>query len=163
MAIFGSLSTLKNQVSTEKFLPVFAYLEKVMQENSVENQRVFAYPIGASEKIEINENSFAIEQVYQTYPSEDSLFESHKKYIDIQFIVAGEEIIEVENIDNLTLEHAYDEENDFMEYKNQLAVSKLVLRAGDGMILFPEDGHKPCIQLENPAKVIKIVVKLAVE
>lgn len=38
---------------------------------------------------------------------EDCFFESHKKYIDIQYVFEGEEIMEVENLSNLQVTTAY--------------------------------------------------------
>jgi YhcH/YjgK/YiaL family protein len=114
------------------------------------------------EKIEICNNSFAFEQVYMTKDRKECFFESHKKYIDIQFVLDGEEQIEVENISNLEVYKRYDPEIDLIKYKHKDFVSKIILKNGEGIVLFPEDGHMPSVKVNETSKVLKVVIKLEV-
>lgn len=97
---------------------------------------------------------------YQTKPIEDGKWESHKKYIDVQFIAEGAESVGYSNITNMTIVNEYNEEKDirFLKgYGNFFTAEKSTF-----FILFPEDVHMPGISLESnkPQLVTKVVVKV---
>lgn len=102
---------------------------------------------------------------YTTQQSNKKQFEAHKKFIDLQYMIFGNEIIEV--CDILYLENAtlYNEEKDVLFYENtkdKKYIQNLLLNSGEWVLLFPEDGHKPCIQYQNAQKVRKAVFKIPV-
>jgi len=101
---------------------------------------------------------FANIQEYTT--KESGLFESHKKYIDIQYIIKGFEQIEVNNIENLEQCIEYDEEKDVMFFNG--AGSFIKIKEGYFTIFYPQDGHKPCISDINKSQVKKVVVKILI-
>lgn len=162
MAIFGTLSVVKEQVDSVKFQKAFEYLEQVLKEETVENRRLSSLPINAFEKVDLDENNFALEQVYNSKNREDCFFESHRQYIDVQFILEGEEIIEVTNINNLTIDFEYNNEMDLLKYKSTSNSSIIKLKKGDIAIFYQEDAHMPCVKLDKSIKVVKTVVKVAV-
>lgn len=93
--------------------------------------------------------------IIQEYDSKDTtVWEAHKKYIDIQLILLGEEIIEVANIDVLQTLGAYDESKDFCGFEGK-ATSFLHMYPNDLVILFPEDVHKPGLKTEKGTMPIK--------
>ena len=87
-------------------------------------------------------------------------FESHKKYIDLQLVISGEEKMGKASPAELILNKPYSEENDIMFY------------AGDGKIytvpentfilFFPSNAHRPSISPGGNKIVKKIVVKIRV-
>ncbi len=162
MALFGKLETLKQQVQNNKFQIAFTYLDKVLAVDSEENQRLLALSIDAFENIYLDKNNFALEQVYMSKSREDCFFESHKKYIDIQFILEGEEIIEVVDTSHLLAQFNYEESLDLIKYENTDNASSVRLQKGDVAIFYPKDGHMPCIAASESIKVIKTVVKVQV-
>lgn len=89
-------------------------------------------------------------------------FESHKRYIDIQYIFSGVEIMEVENIHKLQITQDYNESLDFAKYAQSLDTSSLVINENELAIFYPNDAHMPCIKVHNNQKVIKAVFKIAV-
>ncbi len=107
---------------------------------------------------------FALPQRYETSPAADRRFEAHRKYIDIQYILEGEEIIEhapVEWLPEVT--EPYSDDRDVMFFRDPAGCSRTLLRAGDFAVYFPPDGHKPCCQAgAAPAAVRKVVMKIAV-
>ena len=105
---------------------------------------------------------YAIEQSYNTRKSEKSLFESHIKYIDFQFMIAGEEVIEVTHTDLLEVDSEYNEEGDYSLYKPGCSSSsKIIMRESDLSIFFSKDGHMPGIQSDKVTQqVFKTVVKV---
>ena len=162
MAIFGTLEVVKEQLSDNKFKQAFDYLEQVIDTQSKENKRLLSLPLDAFEKVDIDNNNFALEQVYNTKDRDNCFFESHKQYIDVQFILKGQEIIEVVNNSNIIISQPYSEEVDLIKYHNTNTVSRIVLQKGDVAIFFPKDAHMPCVKLENCSKVVKTVVKVKV-
>lgn len=162
MAIFGNITVIKKYVDKKKFATAFEYLEKVLNENSEENRRLKALPLNAFEKVELDENNFSLEQVYNSKDRSDCFFESHRQYIDVQFILDGEEIIEVDNIKNLTVDFAYDKNMDLIKYEDSRFSSLIKLQKGDVAIFYSEDAHMPCIKTKYSSKVVKTVVKVKV-
>jgi len=162
MAIFGTLDVVKQQVNKNKFSKAFEYLEKVLEDGSDENNRLLSLPVDAFEKIDLDKNNFGLEQVYNSRNRENCFFESHRQYIDVQFILEGEEVIEVANSDELTIDMEYDNDMDLIKYKSTPNSSIIKLKKGDVAIFYPEDAHMPCVKLESTTKVVKTVVKVAV-
>jgi YhcH/YjgK/YiaL family protein len=161
MAIFGNIKVLKKQIKNDKFNTAFEYLRKVLDERSEENKRLKSYVLDVFKKIELDENNFALEQTYLSKDKEQCFFESHRKYIDVQFILEGEEIIEADNIKNLNINFEYDENMDLIKYDDSIFSSSLKLKKGDVAIFFPDDAHMPCIKVDKSVKVIKTVVKVS--
>lgn len=162
MAIFGNIDVLAQQVNNEKFSKAFEYLQKVLENGSEEKSRLLSYELNVFEKIDLDEDNFALEQTYMSKERKDCFFESHKKYIDVQFILNGEEFIEVDNIDNLATDVEYDEDMDLIKYQKSQLPSTITLQKGDLAIFYPEDAHMPCVKIKDSCKVIKTVVKVAV-
>lgn len=162
MAIFGKLDLVKQQVSDEKFHKAFKYLEEVFDASSQKNANILSLVMDVCNKIDIDVNCFALEQVYLSKKREECFFESHKKYIDFQFIVDGEEIIEIAHIDDLDVATTYNETIDFIKYKNKKENSSIILRKGELAIFYPEDAHIPCINVQESSKVVKVVIKVKV-
>ena len=162
MAIFGTLEVVKNQVNQTKFDKAFEYLEQVIKSGTVENKRLLSLPINAFEKVELNENNFGLEQVYNSKERNKCFLESHRQYIDVQFILEGEEIIEITNIADLNIDMNYDNDMDLLKYQPTSNFSSIKLKKGDVAIFYPQDAHMPCVQLNEVVKVVKTVVKVAV-
>ncbi len=80
----------------------------------------------------------------------------------MQFILSGEEIIEVSDINLLCVDLAYNDEMDYVKYRDKNGSSSIVLKAGDVAIFYPQDAHMPCIKVGESAKVIKAVVKVRI-
>jgi YhcH/YjgK/YiaL family protein len=163
MAVFGPFSTVRAQLGDDaRFAPALAYLAEVFDPRSAVSFRISQLPVGASERVELSQGSFAIEQIYLSRLRPEGFFESHQKYIDVQVMVAGEELMEVEDITRLTGAEAYFEPRDFIKYADTTTASRLRMRAGDVAVFFPVDGHMPCLQLDGPVLVRKTVVKVPV-
>jgi len=115
----------------------------------------------ANGKYDIADGIFALVQSYNTLPETDGRWESHKKYIDLQFIVSGEEIVWTTNKDALTLDEDKLKENDALYYKNYYqSVTKMHLTDGDICVFFSEDAHEPCLNADGTHAIKKVVVKI---
>lgn len=162
MAIFGTLEVVKGQVKDAKFKRALEYLEAVLKGGTIENRRLLTLPVNAFEKVDLDENNFGLEQVYHSKERENCFFESHRQYIDVQFILEGEEIIEVADIDNLVVNFTYNQDMDLVKYNDNKNASLIKLQKGDVAIFYPKDGHMPCVKLNESVKVVKTVVKVKV-
>jgi biofilm protein TabA len=162
MALFGTIETLKSQVCSSKFEKAFAYLEKLQDENSNEYKTLLNTNIGECNKIVLDENCFVLEQAYVTKNKEDCLYESHKTYIDIQYMFKGDEIMEVENVNNLTVTTEYNPNLDYAKYAQTENSSILKIRENELAIFYPNDAHMPCIKIDENKKIIKAVFKILV-
>ncbi len=109
------------------------------------------------------DHCFALVQAYPTRPLAEAKFESHRKYIDIQFIQAGRETILWSPLATLTKTiQPYDAAKDIAFYATPTHAVPIQLRAGDFAIFFPEDGHAPGLEYDGPTQVRKTVIKIQV-
>jgi YhcH/YjgK/YiaL family protein len=104
---------------------------------------------------------FVIVQEYVTKNENDSRFEVHKQYIDIQYVVSGEEKMGVLPLKNTTIDVPYSSTDDITFLRSdsnnyRLASPELFF------IFFPEDAHRPGVKSDNNAKVRKIVIKIRI-
>ena len=162
MAIFGSLEQVREEANHIKFATAFAYLEKVLQQGSEENIRLLNLSLNAFEKVPLDTDNFALEQTYTSKEREACFFESHRQYIDVQFILEGEELIEVANSSTLVVAMPYNEKMDLIKYESSSDTSIIRLKKGDVAIFYPNDAHMPCIKVNESTKVVKTVVKVSV-
>lgn len=162
VAIYGTFDSIKEQVIDQRFKTAFNYVQKALTENSEVRNRLLSHSKGTFLKIDLDEDNLALEQVYDTKERQNCFFESHLRYIDVQVILDGEEVIEVDNINNFTVDGKYDEAIDLIKYKNIPNSTPLIMKKGYVSIFFPSDAHMPCIQHNHSQKVIKTVVKVKV-
>lgn len=102
---------------------------------------------------------YALVQHYDSSPAAPKPFESHRTYVDLQFVVAGEELIYTAPLDRLQVTRPYEAANDYALYTGP-DDTPLRMRAGDFCLLFPQDGHKPCCVWTAVSPVKKVVVKV---
>jgi YhcH/YjgK/YiaL family protein len=99
-------------------------------------------------------------QDYTTKPREQGLWESHRKYIDVQFLAQGTECIGWAPVGSLEVTQPYDSSKDAALYRGQ--GDFVTARAGTFVVLWPEDGHMPGTVSGAPCPVRKVVVKILV-
>ena len=103
----------------------------------------------------------ALFAMVQTYTAKtEARMEAHNKYIDLQFVVSGEERILWAQRDELTVTEDLGEEKDALFLTDGDRPAALTLRAGEFAIFYPSDAHKPGLATDAPADVVKIVVKI---
>lgn len=109
------------------------------------------------------DNMFALVSEYQPAPKTDRRPEAHQKYIDIQYLALGEEIIGWSLLAS-DYEILEDElaKKDIVFYKEVRQEIDLVLEPGVYAIFFPSDVHRPCCISGSVKPVKKIVIKIAI-
>lgn len=99
---------------------------------------------------------------FTSKPEDECLYEAHRNYIDLHFIVSGIERIATSDICSLTYEVPYAPEKDIAFLKGD-ADGCYELKPGQFMVCFPSDAHKVAMMKERPADVRKIVFKIKME
>lgn len=97
---------------------------------------------------------FANVQEYQTRPVEESFFEAHRRYIDIQFLASGSEKIACASVQSLSEIESYNEETDFHKLQGK-GLHEVLLTPGVICILFPEDAHEPSLVSAGSREAVK--------
>lgn len=110
-------------------------------------------------RYEISDGMYALVQAYQTQPVDGALFEAHRDFIDIQYIMEGLERIDYAPVTDLEAGD-YQPEKDYLPLKGK--GQPLLLDAGKFCIFFPQDAHLPSRMVEKPEPVKKIVIKIPV-
>ena len=99
-------------------------------------------------------------QELDTKSPEGKLCEAHKDYLDIQYIVEGEEVVGWAPLETLTLDGEFNTAKDKGMYAGP--VDFMTIRQGYCYVAFPEDAHMPNLHLEEPKHLKKLVLKLKV-
>ena len=86
--------------------------------------------------------------------------EAHRKYLDIQYIVKGKEVVGWADLADCQETVAFNEEKDIGMYTGNFEY--ITINEGICYVAFPEDAHMPGRHLEVPNDFVKVVVKLKV-
>jgi len=141
--------------NAERYFPVYKGLDKAF-----DYLRTTPLADIAPGKYTIDgENLFAIVQEYETMPAANEQMEAHKKYIDVQYMIRGSELVGHALYEQQMVSKEYDAEQDFMLFADKPSFFT-AMSQGTFMVFFPTDLHMPCIQHPEAAKVKKVVVKV---
>ena len=103
---------------------------------------------------------YVMVQSYETEAEPSPILEAHRKYIDIQYCIAGAEYIAVAPLDESTIKTPYDDAKDVAFYHAQKMMTLSAMAPGRFVLLFPTDEHFAKWAAEAPSRVKKAVVKL---
>ncbi|KAF0151944.1 MAG: beta-D-galactosidase [Ignavibacteria bacterium] len=104
---------------------------------------------------------YAIISEYNTKPLSSGKWESHKKYIDVQFLHTGKEKIGFSESKKMMLLEEYDSIKDVAIYKGEGHFVNV--DENHFLMLFPTDVHMPGIAINIPKAVKKVVVKVSTD
>jgi YhcH/YjgK/YiaL family protein len=101
-------------------------------------------------------------QEYTPKDISEGAVEYHKEFIDIQTVVSGVENLYCVPIAGLKEKTPFDGANDFGLFDFDTAEATCCkLEPGNFVLLFPGEGHMPCIAAgDNPMPVKKLVLKI---
>ena len=114
---------------------------------------------------EINPRVKAFISEYTTKPENENGYEAHQKNIDIQYLLRGTEKIACLPVDELQETKPYNEATDAAFYAAPASghhPSSLFLQPSAFAIFFPQDAHMPCLCMDTPTKVKKVVIKVKI-
>jgi YhcH/YjgK/YiaL family protein len=133
----------------KRFRSAFDYLHSI---------DVHTLPVGRHEVD--GADLYALVQQYDTKPKEQCVWEAHRRYIDLQYLVQGAEGFICANIHHLQ-QGEYDDARDVLRLQGE--GDFITVRSGSFILLLPEDAHRPCMVVGEPAPIRKIVLKIAME
>lgn len=110
-------------------------------------------------KYEFGDNCFVNVMTCDT-KNETVIMEAHEIYIDVQYLIKGEEKIYYIDKHGLQIEKPYTEGGDFALYKFDGASEFITYANGEGVVFFPDDAHLPTRAVNEPMTVNKAVLKL---
>lgn len=94
---------------------------------------------------------------------EEGFYEAHKEYIDLQVILEGEEKVLCDWTDTLKPCMDYDATEDVTFYNDGAGNIEFNFKAGEFMVLYPQDAHKPSMAIDAPAPIKKLVFKIKIK
>lgn len=104
---------------------------------------------------------FAFVSEYNTKTREQAVLEAHNKYLDLHFLIFGEEKQEFYYRPEMTESVPYDSECEAALYCFPERKNELILRPGFFSLYYTDEAHAPQLAVAAPEKVRKIVVKAA--
>ncbi len=135
----------------KKYAPLLPGIEEAFDAvNALTDYEAKTYPLS-------NDNRFFVAVGTTKAPD---VAEAHRKYLDIQYIVKGKEVVGWADLANCTLQGEFKEEKDIGMYTGDFAFT--TINEGICYVAFPEDVHMPGRHLDVPNDFVKVVVKLKV-
>lgn len=154
------LDTLQQAARYDAVHPGVAAALRALRDPALRSREDGRFPLDG-------ERLVAIVQASPGKPRPQCVWEAHRRYIDVQFVVSG-----VEGMGHLPRASAtprgdYDAEKDVQFFEPPADLERttlLVVPAGSFAVFFPDDVHSPGIALrDGPSPARKIVIKVAVD
>ena len=143
------ISSVKNKNFVIKYFPqlssIFDFINHKLTKNIKDG------------KYNLDFGIYAVVQKSQPKAKKEQLLETHKKYIDLQYIISGRDKIGWKFFDkSFIVETKYNKKNDITFFSTKPDIF-ITLKKGDFVIFFPEDAHAP---LCGKTSVKKCVFKI---
>ena len=155
--IYDKLENLENYANVHpRFAAAIAYLKQLIAENA-EKGRHDMPNCDVPGAVFANVNAYSTGRL-----TASSQMEAHRKYIDIQVMLEGEEDIYVPSTDVLNITKEYDDAADYelMALPAEAENVRLVMVPGTFAIFFAGEAHAPGLAHGEPTAVRKIVGKV---
>ena len=100
---------------------------------------------------------------YETNPYEKSIFEAHRKEIDVMVLIEGSETIGWKPLADLaSLSKEYSEDGDCLLSEDKAGTMLMPMKVGRFCVFFPQDAHMPGMNDGEKQAVKKIILKVRV-
>ncbi len=146
--IVDSINNKENYKEEKNIYQALNYLEKIKDWDEVEPNTIIL-----KDYIEANPVSFLSKD------ENECMYEAHRKYIDVHYVVEGIEKIATANVKNLQEIVPFNTEKDIGFYKGHESGIYL-LKPRYFMVCFPSDAHRVGMMSTAPGMVKKVVVKI---
>lgn len=103
---------------------------------------------------------FVVVSRYDTKPSGKCRFETHRKYLDIQYMIEGTEVMGWAAREHLVVDEDYNEETDVEFYEHPTRSTNLEVHRGQFTFFHPGDAHQPGVRYGDGGSVRKVLVKI---
>ena len=108
------------------------------------------------------ESLFASVAEYFPKNKEEVRYESHEKYIDIQYVISGKELMGITTRDKVIVDEDYNEEKDITFFTFDGGDYRLATPA-NFLVFFPDDMHRPSVSTGDSVLVKKVVIKVMID
>ena len=108
---------------------------------------------------DFNENLYVNVVASQTKEGFDSVFESHKDFIDLHVMISGEEMLFYGHKANMVVTKTYDASGDYELLKGE-EYSSVVCQSMQGVEFDVNEPHMALGAVKSPEKVLKAIVKI---
>ncbi|PRX28598.1 YhcH/YjgK/YiaL family protein [Orenia metallireducens] len=125
-----------------------------LAERDLSNLEVGKYEIAG-------DDIYASVEEYQTKPKEEGRWEGHRKYLDIQYIIEGQELMGCSDLEGMKILEDYNQKKDilFLEGEGDF----FTIKAGNFAVFMPQDIHMPGRAVDKAERVKKVVVKVKLD
>lgn len=145
--------TTIDKITDYKDIPYAEDIKKFIDDFKKSDMKTGRYDIHGDEL-------FAAVSRYDTQPMEEREFENHRKYIDLQIVLDGKEVLYWAPVETLTMtKDGFSDGGDCSFYKGE-ALSSVTLGGDQCAILFENDAHMPNCEFEKIESVLKVVFKI---
>lgn len=110
------------------------------------------------------ENIFVNGVCYTSEEKPQGQLEAHKKYIDVMYVVEGEERFFYKpfaQVSRITMPYSAEKECALAEI--DAGAAQVRFSAGQFLIFFPQDAHLAALLWDKPCKVRKFIAKVAID
>lgn len=152
----------KGEINMSKYEEIKKYSQEAFQ--FMENFRAEDYADGRYDLKE--EGLFVNIMTFTTKKREEQKYEAHKKYIDVQWVLDGEEAFclkDISDMEEKDIIMPYNEEQDIMFYSQEVEGEYHILKSGEFLVMPPECAHMPGMEVQYPSVVRKAVIKIPVK
>lgn len=155
MIVDGIENLLKYEAVHPRFPEALAYLKTLLESGAEDGRH---QPQGANDSFYVNLMTGS------TQPKDMAVAESHRKYIDVQVVIEGDELMCVPSAKSMpAVTTDYQPDGDYMLYA-PIPVSEchqLQVHAGQFAVFFANELHAPMMSLNStPTPVRKAILKV---
>ena len=152
--IIGNVNINKNQILTQNN-PYFGRALEIITKTDFSKLNDWTFSIES-------DDFFYILLTYKTKNNiDETRAESHKKYIDLQYVIYGEELLGYSSLSNPELSNIdYNAEKDISFYNSVSNESFLILKKDMFAVLFPNEIHRSGLINKEIRSVRKAVFKI---
>lgn len=137
----------------ERYAPVLPGLEEAVQ-------AVAELTDWTPRTIQLSGGNKILVQQNTTKDAATQKVETHREYLDIQYLAEGEEVVGWAPVASLTAAEAYNPVKDKQMFTGHVDFMRIA--EGYCYVAYPEDGHMPGVHLDEPKSYKKLVIKLKV-
>lgn len=151
-------SSVKTSENMKKYPEAIQKAVEWLKTNDLEHMEAGKYEIDGKKM-------YAMISDTKTEPVADRKPEAHKNYIDVQYLVTGEEKLGFVNISEEYVPVTVNEEKDVLFYAHEDIKGESFVNAkpGDFSVFFPSDIHRPGCAVNEPMAIRKAIVKISIE
>lgn len=121
-------------------------------------------PEDAGKTFKVDDDFYYIVKSYETKDEKDCKFESHRQYVDIQYMVDGKEAMSVIDISHVNPTTEYNGEKDIMFFEDpKQECATLTLSSGNYVTFYPNDAHRPSMKVKKSETILKAIGKVRIK